>query len=143
MKRVICVVLFAAVCAFPLDAQVEVVRLKIHAALVESDLSLRPIPRLTLVLQEISEGEFPAKFIVKTGFAGKAEVEVPPGRYRLSTPEPVEFQGRRYAWEMDLMLQTAERTLELSNDNATIDAAAPTPAPTEPPNPTQTPSMPS
>ena len=125
MKRVLCLALAAVLCAFPLGAQIELVRVRIQVALVESDLSIRPVPRLTLVLEEMSEKEFPAKFIVRTGFDGKAELEVPPGQYRLFTPEPVEFQERRYSWEMDLSLQTAERSLELSNDNAKTGATAP------------------
>lgn len=110
--------------ATPVPAQVETVKLKVHALLVDRDLNQKPVPKLTLVLQRLDVAASEPSTI-KTGFDGVAEVQLPAGKYRLSTPQPVDLQGKSYRWEFEFTLSGPERTLELSNDNAKISEATP------------------
>ncbi|HVS89143.1 MAG TPA: S1C family serine protease [Candidatus Acidoferrum sp.] len=108
-------------------SQTEGARLKVRAVLVDKDLNQKPVPKLAFVLAP-SEGPVGETITGKTGFDGNAELQLAPGKYRLSTPEPVEFQGKRYSWEIDVAVSLPETTVELSNDNAkATEAAAPAP----------------
>jgi hypothetical protein len=57
---------------------------------------------------------------IKTGFDGSAEFLASPGKYKLTTPEGVDFQGRHYVWEMVIDVSDEPVSVELSNDNARI-----------------------
>lgn len=105
----------------PLAAQVQLVRLTVHAVLVDKDLNQKPVPKLTVVLTRLDVSPV-QESRVKTGFDGKAEAKLAPGKYRLSTPEPVDFQGKRFKWEVDIAVSDSEQTIELSNDNAVVSA---------------------
>jgi len=110
------------VVAFPAFGQVETAKVTIRAILVDKDLNQKPIPRLSVSLSrsDIAGAE---PYLGRTNFDGIAELQLPPGRYHLSTSEPVEFQGRKYSWEMDLSVSAPSTVAELSNDNAkSIDA---------------------
>ena len=109
-------------------SQTELVQLKITAVLIDKDLNLKPVPKLALVFEPLSGVLVGQKVTVKTGFDGVAEVELAPGRYQLSTPDPVEFQGKRYAWRLEVGVSGTGETLELSNDNAQVEEAASAPA---------------
>jgi len=98
------------------------VKVKIQVVLTDKDLNLRPIGPLPLVLHRTDSGEG-EQITLKTGLDGRAEVQVPPGRYRLLTPQGVVFQGRRYTWELDLALSKPEETAKLTNDNAKVSEA--------------------
>ena len=97
-------------------AQVAGVRLKIHAVLVDKDLNQKPVPHLALALQRTDAPGEPVA--IKTGFDGSADATLPPGKYKLTTAQPVDFQGKRYQWELIVDLANADVSLELSNDNA-------------------------
>ncbi|HXZ11617.1 MAG TPA: serine protease [Candidatus Sulfotelmatobacter sp.] len=103
-------------------AQSPDVAVKIHAVLVDKDLNQKPVPHLALALQR-SDAPGPA-ISLKTSLDGRAEISLPPGSYRLTTPEPLEFQGKRYQWEMEVQFEGAEASLELSNDNAKVTSVA-------------------
>jgi V8-like Glu-specific endopeptidase len=108
-------------------AQGPLVQLSTHAVLVDKDLNQKPIPRLTVLLTRLDAT--PAQTTtLKTGFDGKAEAKLPPGKYRLTTPEPVSFQGKRYRWEIEVVLSNLVQTVELSNDNAAVTADSPAPS---------------
>jgi S1-C subfamily serine protease len=124
MRRNTLPILIALCLAIGVAAQAELVKLEVQAVLIGKDLNLKPVPKLTLVLRRINEGE---GIEIKTGFDGLAEAELPPGRYQLSTPQPVEFQGNSYSWDLEFSISDAEYKLELSNDNATVSAIAPKP----------------
>jgi hypothetical protein len=85
--------------------------------LVDKDLNLKPVPKLVIVLAPF-EGPVGATVAGKTGFDGNGELQLAPGKYHLSTPEPIEFQGKKYSWEVDVTVSAPETTVELSNDNA-------------------------
>ena len=62
---------------------------------------------------------------MKTGFDGSAETQLKPGKYRLTTPQGLDFQGHHYVWELELAISGPSYTVELSNDNAKVTDSAP------------------
>jgi S1-C subfamily serine protease len=108
----------------PLWSQVETSKLKVRAILVDKDLNQKPVPRLSVTL--VSAGSNATEPIrAKTGFDGLAELDLSPGKYHLSTLEPVEFQGKKYSWEIEVAVTARELVVELSNDNARVDDVGP------------------
>jgi len=124
----ICSLILIAAAAHPQAADVA---LKIHAVLVDKDLNQKPVPHLALALQR-TDAPGPAVSL-KTSFEGRAEISLPAGKYKLSTPDPIEFQGQRYQWELEFTLAAADVSLELSNDNAKTTPVAPATAASAPP----------
>ncbi len=110
----------------PTWSQTESARLKVRAVLVDKDLNQKPVPKLAFVLAPF-EGPVGATVTGKTGFDGNGELQVAPGKYHLSTTEPVEFQGKKYSWEVDVAVSAPETTVELSNDNAKMVVVAASP----------------
>lgn len=104
-------------------SQVDTAKLKVRAILIDKDLNQKPVPKLTFVLAPF-DGPVGETITGKTGFDGNGELQVAPGKYRLSTPEPVEFQGKKYSWEVDVVVSLPESSVELSNDNAKVTAGA-------------------
>ncbi len=95
-------------------------KLKIRVALVDKDLNVKPVPKLSFTLKPRSGDSVNAV----TGFDGTVEVELAPGSYHLTNARPVEFQGNKYVWEMDITVKPGPNQLELSSDNAKISQAA-------------------
>lgn len=106
-------------------AQEQNAKLTIKAALVDKDLNVKPVPKLALTLRAARGG---AVVNAVTGFNGTAEVELPAGKYHVKNPQPVEFQGKKYSWEVDLQVKPGQNLLELSSDNALATEAPATPA---------------
>jgi S1-C subfamily serine protease len=126
MKK-LCLFIFA-MCLAPLAwSQADTAKLSVRAILIDKDLNQKPVPKLAFVLVPF-EGPAGEQATGKTGFDGNAELRLIPGKYRLSTPDPVEFQGRKYSWEVEVTVSTAGSSIELSNDNAKVsDASAAAP----------------
>jgi len=106
-------------------SQADTAKLKVRAVLVDKDLNQKPVPKLTFVLAPF-DGPVGEAITGKTGFDGNGELQIAPGKYRLSTPDPVEFQGKKYSWEVDVVVSLPESSVELSNDNAKVTAGAAT-----------------
>lgn len=99
-------------------AQVAGVHFKVRAVLVDKDLNQKPVPHLALSLQRADAPGEPVA--MKTSLDGSAEATLPPGKYKLTTPQPLDFQGKHYQWELNVDLSSGDVSLELSNDNAQI-----------------------
>jgi S1-C subfamily serine protease len=63
----------------------------------------------------------PEVFELKTKLDGKCETAVPAGRYELATPQPINLEGRLYKWSMEVSLSGTQESIELTNDNATVE----------------------
>lgn len=119
MKKAI----FVAVCLLcfcgPSWSQAGTPTVKVQAILVDKDLNQKPVPHLAIHL--IADGS-PAgsPLEAKTDFEGKAEFQASPGKYRLTTPQGVDFQGRHYAWEIEIEVSGRSASVDLSNDNARV-----------------------
>jgi S1-C subfamily serine protease len=119
MKR-ICwslAILFAGVVAA--QAQSRPVKVHIHVILVDSELNQKPVPFLNLTLKSAATSSD-----VKTRLDGAAETTLPPGTYTLTTAKPVDFDGKRYSWSLRVTLTGAEKTIDLTNENAKVEENA-------------------
>lgn len=91
----------------------------IAAALVDRDMQVRPVPLHALLITSAR----PDTFSARTTIDGKASVVVPPGTYTLSSVAPIEFQGQRYQWRVDVTVGAAgTATVALTNDNAAVES---------------------
>ncbi|OLE75677.1 hypothetical protein AUG19_04770 [archaeon 13_1_20CM_2_54_9] len=106
------------------QSQAEPTKVIIRAILVDKDLAQKPAPRLTITFTPW-EGSADEPTGVKTGFDGSAETQLKPGKYRLTTPQGLDFQGHHYVWELELAISGPSYTVELSNDNAKVTDSAP------------------
>jgi len=111
------ILLLALLCA----AQASLVKVSVRAVLIDKDLNQKPVPRLNLVFTRL-DGTVHQETTAKTGFDGNAETRLPPGKYRLTTPDAVAFQGKQYKWNIEIVLSAPEQTVALSNDNASSSA---------------------
>lgn len=124
MKRLISLAALLVALAVPALCQVDTAKVTIRAILVDKELNQKPVPRLALIF--VRSGIPNAEPIsARTSFDGLAEVQLEPGTYQLSTPDPIEFQGKRYSWETELSVSPPETSIELSNDNAKVADATP------------------
>ncbi len=128
MKRKLALLLLSFLLVVLAWGQAPPGKLHIRVALVDNDLNVKPVPKLALVFHPLSETPAP-DVTISTNFEGLAQVELPAGRYRLSTPQLVTFQGQRYAWDLEVRVSQSEETLELSSDNASKSTTATTPTP--------------
>jgi S1-C subfamily serine protease len=110
-------------------AQEPVVTVRVRAILVDGELTQKAVPHLAVKIvaievEDASEATAGANMKtsveVKTNFEGVAEIRLRAGKYRVSSPEGIEFAGARYTWDMEINVAGAEQTIELSNDNAKV-----------------------
>jgi S1-C subfamily serine protease len=93
--------------------------------LVAADLSLKPVPKKRFRI--VPRGSDDATTRLSTSFEGEIEIALPPGRYRLQTESVVEFEGKRFSWDVEFEIAPGVTTaLELSNDNASVGQGAAT-----------------
>lgn len=113
-------ILFAAICLLlfgsPCRPQAQPSRVNVRAVLVDKDLNQKPVPHLALQIAAETDAQ-DAPLEVRTAFDGKAEFQLPPGKYRLATPLGVDFQGRHYVWDLEIDVSETFVSVDLSNDN--------------------------
>jgi len=112
--------LFVALLGTAFCSQVQMVQVKLHIILVDRDLNQKPVPSFRVMLQR-SDLAGQEAIELKTALDGACEKSVPAGKYRITSAQPIEFQGKRYAWNMDVTLSGAQQAIELTNDNATTE----------------------
>jgi S1-C subfamily serine protease len=105
---------------------------QVRAILIDKDLTQKPVPHLTL---QIANADGPAAplIIARTALDGSASIQLAHGNYRISSPDGIEYQTKRFAWTIDFTVSGPNQTIELSNDNATITPLTATVAPAPPP----------
>lgn len=81
----------------------------------------RPVPRVPLLVVD-TLGQRTA---LATDDAGTLTVMLSPGRYRVVTTMPVEWQGLRYEWDVRIAVREGIPILDLTQANATRAVAAP------------------
>jgi S1-C subfamily serine protease len=95
------------------------VNVKVRVLLVDKDLNQKPVPFYSVTLKNVASAGVLAA--LKTDLDGKAEKQLPPGRYSISTPKPIELGGKRYSWNLEIQITGAEQHVDLTNDNAKIE----------------------
>ena len=105
---------------------------QIRAILIDKDLTQKPVPHLTL---QITNGDDPTASpqIARTSLDGSATVQLARGNYRITSPDGIEYQGKRFTWTFDFTVSGPKQVIELSDDNATITPIAAAVAPAPPP----------
>ncbi|HXC47589.1 MAG TPA: S1C family serine protease, partial [Candidatus Sulfotelmatobacter sp.] len=99
------------------------VNVRVRVVLVDKDLNQKPVPFCIVNFRNVSNADAPA--VLKTDLDGKAEKQLPPGRYSISTPKPIELGGKRYSWNLEIQITGAEQRVDLTNDNAKIEDLPP------------------
>jgi S1-C subfamily serine protease len=109
--------------------QQELHTVQIRAALVDKDLNVKPVPKLVIDFVPSDPKSSAVSLALTTGYDGKAIAQLINGRYRVFTPRPIDFQGRRYSWDVGISIDGPNASLDLSIDNATISDITPETAP--------------
>ena len=99
------------------------VNVRVRVVLVDKDLNQKPVPFCIINFRNLATADAPAA--LKTDLDGKAEKQLPPGRYSISTPKPVELGSKRYSWNLEIQITGAEQRVDLTNDNAKIEDLPP------------------
>ncbi len=108
--------------------QTPLVNVKLRVLLVDKDLNQKPVPFQVVSFRDQANPS--ASTELKTDLEGKAEKQLAPGRYTITTAKPVDFGGKRYTWNLDLGITGTEQRINLTNDNAKVEELAATPATT-------------
>ncbi len=103
--------------------QAALVTVKVRVVIVDKDLNQKPVPFYVLSFRKSAATDTPVD--LKTDLDGKAEKQLSPGRYSISTPKPVELSGKRYSWNLEIQITGAEQHIDLTNDNAKIEDLPP------------------
>lgn len=113
MKRIFWSVAILFACVFAAQSQSRPVKVHVHVILVDSELNQKPVPFLTVTLKGAA-----TSWDVKTRLDGVAEITLPPGGYTVTTAKPIDFDAKRYSWSLRVTLTGAEKTIDLTNENA-------------------------
>ena len=97
--------------------------IKVRVLLVDKDLNQKPVPFYILNIRKVGSSDAPA--VLKTDLEGRAEKQLPSGRYAISALKPIEFDGKRFSWNLDFQITGAEQHIDLTNDNAKIEDLPP------------------
>lgn len=92
------------------------VAVRVRAVLIDGELNQKAVPRMAVAL--VATEPLPASVTLTTDFEGVAEAQVKPGKYRVMTPNGIDFVGTRYTWDFEVDVPKSGTTIVLSNDNA-------------------------
>jgi S1-C subfamily serine protease len=101
----------------PVDTAITV---RLRAAVVGSDLTVRALPQLDLWI--ISPNGDTTR--VSTDLEGRVERSFKPGVYRIESAQPYEIGGARYKWGLYETFQKDAGTIELTQKNAQVETVA-------------------
>jgi S1-C subfamily serine protease len=95
------------------------VTVKVRVVIVDKELNQKPVPFYVLSFRKSASAGTPVE--LKTDLDGKAEKQLSPGRYSISTSKPVELGGKRYSWNLEIQITGTQQQIDLTNDNAKIE----------------------
>ena len=113
--------LVVGVLALTWCAQAQMVQVTLRIILVDRDLNQKPVPSFRVSLER-ADSPGTGAIELKTALDGTSQKSLASGKYKLTTPQPIEFQGKRYSWAQDVTLSGAQQVIELTNDNAKAEA---------------------
>jgi S1-C subfamily serine protease len=103
-----------------IPVRAQAVKVSLQIVLVDRDLNQKPVPWFHVRLRR-EDSQKPDIFELKTKLDGRCETSVPAGRYQLATPQPINLEGRLYKWSMEVSLSGTQESIQLTNDNATVE----------------------
>lgn len=99
----------------------------VRVILIDKDMGQKPVPRLALLFTP-QDDDSSNTSTARTAFVGSATAQLRSGKYKLTTPEGVDFQGHHFTWGREITVADTPLTIDLSNDNANVsDVAMSTP----------------
>jgi S1-C subfamily serine protease len=122
MNRYLLTALLVLVPPSGASPQAQLVNVKLRVLLVDKDLNQKPVPFQVVTFRDQANTSNSTE--LKTDLEGKAEKQLAPGRYVITTAKPVEFGGKRYIWNLELGITGAEQRIDLTNDNAKVEDVA-------------------
>ena len=127
LRALVLVTLLLVVPRAPADQAVSVLHIKV--VLTGTDRNATPIPRHTLLISDNPTSAPPRRVV--TALNGTADVPLRPGNYTVESDRPVSFQGKAYQWTRAVdVVAGRDAVLELTADNAEVEAAGSATAPT-------------
>ena len=100
----------------------ELTVLHIKVALIDAEQKAMPVPRHALLVSENPASAAPRRIV--TALDGTADVRLRPGNYTVESDRPFTFQGKAYQWTKTIDVAAGrDAVLELTADNAEIEAA--------------------
>ncbi|HEY6947022.1 MAG TPA: S1C family serine protease [Candidatus Acidoferrum sp.] len=123
MSKHLLTVLLAVTSLFGPSPQAGPVNVKLRVLLVDKDLNQKPVPFYVVGFRNTAGNT--AAIELKTDLDGKAEKQLPPGKYLITSAKPMELGGKRYTWNLEVQISGAEQQVDLTNDNAKVEDAAP------------------
>ena len=121
-RRALAFCCLLAIGSFAIAAESAAVNVVVKAAVVDTDLSVKPVPKQRFeILPEVESAGQAA--VITTSFTGEGQMGLAPGRYRIRSSAPVQFGSRRLRWDVPFEVKApGPVTVELSNDNAIVEA---------------------
>jgi S1-C subfamily serine protease len=127
MRTILFIALLSVLSPTFRGAQEGATKAHIKVVLIDKDLTQKAVPHFPLLITYLTE-EASEPIEVKTNLDGVADVALKSGKYHLTAVDGIDFQGRRYTWDLEVVLSGTEQIIELSNDNAKVkEVAAPPP----------------
>jgi S1-C subfamily serine protease len=97
--------------------------LHIKIVVIDAARKATPVPRHALLISDNPASAPPRRVV--TALDGTADVRLRPGNYTVESDRPVVFDGKAYQWTQTLdVVAGRDAVLELTADNAEIEAAA-------------------
>jgi hypothetical protein len=122
MSQQLLTALFALLSLAGARPQTGPVEVKLRVLLVDKDLNQKAVPFYIVSFRNTASGGTPIE--LKTDLDGKAEKQLPPGKYSVTPSKPVELGGKRYSWNLEVQIRGAELHIDLTNDNAKMEDIA-------------------
>jgi hypothetical protein len=96
------------------------ISVQVNATLNDGIGDYQPLPDVVLTLYRGATDSL----LLRTDDAGVLRFAVAPGRYRLSTPEPVRWHGRSYRWNVPIDVKPRMGIVNLTVANAVVGGSA-------------------
>lgn len=93
-------------------------RMKISAALVLPDKTVRPLT--SFALQLVPAGDSTQPIALSTDANGMVSIPVPPGSYQIRSVAPATLNDSTYRWSVPVIMPRGGTTIQISNANATV-----------------------
>lgn len=114
--------LLAITAAFSTNPQARSVNVKLRVLLVDKDLNQKPVPFFVVNFRNAADAASPIE--LKTDLDGKAEKQLPPGKYVIASAKPLDLSDKRYSWNLEVQISGVDQHIDLTNDNAKIEDSA-------------------
>jgi len=125
MSRYLAILLMVVGSCRTATSQVAPVNVKVRVLLVDKELNQKPVPFCVVNFHNSANSANSAE--AKTDLDGKADRQLVPGHYSVTTVKPVELSGKRYSWNLEVQIDATDQHIDLTNDNAKIEDIAASP----------------